>query len=68
MPKMLDFDPAEYIKDQEDERYALMAAYEEDPGDGSLICSTLGDIARARDMTQLSKDTGLKRENLKKSF
>lgn len=41
---------------------------EEDPGDGSLIRRALGDIARARGMTQLARDTGLAREGLYKAL
>ena len=42
----------------------MQAAYEEDPGDGSLICATLGDIAKYRGMSSLAKQAGLSRENL----
>jgi probable addiction module antidote protein len=38
------------------------ACLEEDPGDGSLIRAALGDIARARGMSQLARETGLTRE------
>jgi probable addiction module antidote protein len=44
------------------------ACFEEDPGDGSLIRAALGDIARARGMTQLAHDTGLTREGLYKAL
>ncbi|MET3119765.1 addiction module antidote protein [Undibacterium sp. RTI2.2] len=33
-------------------------------GDPALIAAALGDIAKARGMSQVSKDTGLSRENL----
>lgn len=62
--KLKDFDPLDYLNSEEDCREALRAAYEEDPGDGSLIALTLGDIAKARGMTQLARDTGLARESL----
>ena len=58
------FNPLDYLKTEEDFRLALKAAFEEDPGDGSLIAATLGDIAKARGMTQLAKETGLARESL----
>lgn len=41
---------------------------EEDPGDGSLIRAALGDIARARGMSQLARDTGLARGGLYKAL
>lgn len=62
--KLHDYDPLDYPKTEEDFRLALQAAFEEDPGDGSLIAATLGDIAKARGMTQLARDTGLARESL----
>lgn len=62
--KLKTFNPLDYLKAEEDFRLALKAAFEEDPGDGSLIAATLGDIAKARGMTQLAKETGLARESL----
>ena len=38
----------------------LEAAFEE--GDPSLIAAALGDIARAKGMAQIARDTGLRRE------
>jgi len=58
------WDPAEDLKTQEDMRLYFDACLQEDPGDGSLIRAALGDIARARGMSQLARDTGLARENL----
>ena len=66
--KLNDFDPLDYLQSEEDCRLALVAAYEEDPGDGSLIAATLGDIAKARGMSQLAKETGLSRESLYRSL
>ena len=37
-------------------------------GDPALLAAALGDIARARGMSQLAKDTGLSRESLYKSL
>lgn len=62
------FDPAEYIRTDEDAAYALQAAFLEDPGDGSVICETLGYIARSRGMSALASTTGLGRTNLYKSL
>jgi len=58
------WDPAEDLKTPEDMRLYFDACLQEDPGDGSLIRAALGDIARARGMSQLARDTGLARESL----
>jgi probable addiction module antidote protein len=61
-----DFDPAEYLKDEEDMAAYLNVILEE--GDSALLAAALGDIAKARGMTQLAKDTGLTREALYKAL
>lgn len=66
--KFFPFDPAEDLKTEEDIALYLQACIEEDPGDGSLILRALGDIARARNMSQLARDTGLTREGLYKAL
>jgi probable addiction module antidote protein len=58
------WDAADYLKTDEDMALYLDACIDEDPGDGSLIRAALGDIARARGMSQLARDTGLAREAL----
>ena len=50
-----------------------MAAYlevcmEEANGDASLIAKALGDITRAKGMTQVARDAGLSRESLYKAL
>lgn len=62
------WDAADYLKSEEDGALYFQACVEEDPGDGSLIRAALGDIARARSMTQLARDTGLARESLYKAL
>lgn len=62
------WDAADYLDTDEDRALYLDACIDEDPGDGSLIRSALGDIARARGMTQLAHDTGLTREGLYKAL
>lgn len=64
MEQLSKFDILDYLKTEEDFRIALQVAYEDDPGDGSLVAATLGNIAKARGMTQLAKETGLSREGL----
>ena len=46
----------------------LQACLEEAPDDPAFIAAALGDIARARGMLQLSKETGLTREGLYKAL
>ena len=62
------WDAADDLKTDEDAAAYFDICVEEDPGDGSLIRAALGDIARARSMTQLAKDTGLAREGLYKAL
>ena len=60
------FDIAEYLEDEEAiAEYMNLALEENDP---ALLASALGDIARARGMTQLAKETGLSRESLYKGL
>ena len=66
--QLTNYDPLDYLKDEEDFKFALRVAFEEDPGDGSLVIATLGDIAKAKGMTQLAKETGLSRESLYRSL
>lgn len=60
------FDASSYLKDEEDVAAYLQAAMED--GDPALLAAALGDIAKARGMTQLARDTGLSRESLYKSL
>ncbi len=66
--KLSKWDVVDHLKTDEDMALYLDACVEEDPGDGSLIRAALGDIARARGMTQLAKDSGLAREGLYKAL
>ena len=60
------WDPVRYLKTEEDIVAYLEAALED--GEPSLVAAALGDIARARGMTQLARDTGLGRESLYKAL
>jgi probable addiction module antidote protein len=62
------FDAAEYLQSEEDMTNYLEAMIEESGGDPRMIAVALGDIARAKGMTQIAKDTGLARENLYKAL
>jgi probable addiction module antidote protein len=61
-----DFDVADYLKSDEEIAQYLNVVLED--GDPALLAATIGDVARARGMTQLAKDTGLSRESLYKSL
>ena len=60
------WDPAEHLETEEDMAAYLEAALEE--GDPTLIASALGDIARAKGMTQIARETGFGRESLYKAL
>jgi len=60
------WDPAEHLQSDEDMAAYLEAALEE--GDASLFAAALGDIARAKGMSQLARETGLGRESLYKAL
>jgi len=60
------WDAADHLDTKEDMAAYLEAALEE--GDPQLISAVLGDIARARGMTQIARETGLGRESLYKAL
>lgn len=62
------WDVVEHLKNEEDMAAYLEAAIEEAGDDAAFIAKVLGDIARARGMSQLAKDTGLGRESLYKAL
>lgn len=62
------WDSAEHLKTDEDIVEYLEACMEEAGDDATFIAKALGNIARARGMTQLSKATGIGRESLYKAL
>jgi probable addiction module antidote protein len=60
------WDSAEYLKTDEDIAAYLDAVLEED--DPALVTHALGVIARAKGMSQISRETGLGRESLYKAL
>jgi probable addiction module antidote protein len=64
--KTYPWDPAEYIKTEEDVIQYLEAAIED--GDPALVAVVLGDIARSKGMAKIAKKTGLGRESLYKAL
>ena len=61
-----EFDASEYLNSEEDVAAYLTAVLEED--DSALLAAALGDIARARGMSQVAKDAGIAREALYKAL
>ena len=60
------WDPAEHLETEEDMAAYLEAALED--GDATLVVAALGDIARAKGMSQIAREAGLGRESLYKAL
>ena len=58
------YDVAQHLRTPEEMAAYLDAWFEEAPDDAAGIARALGDIARAKGMTQVAKDAGLSRESL----
>ena len=61
-----EWDLAEYLESKEEVIGFINACLEED--DCETLWASLGDIARSRGMTQLSRETGITRDGLYKAF
>ena len=66
--KLKKWDSAEHLKTDEDMVLYLEACLEEAGDAAAFISKALGNIARAKGMTQLAKETGLGRESLCKAL
>ena len=64
--KLYDYDPADALKSDEAIEIFLTDAFE--TGDARYIAKAIGVIARAKGMTNVSRETGLAREQLYRSF
>lgn len=62
------FDVADYLATADDRAAYLEACVEEAGNDGAFLAKALGDVARARGMTRVAKETGLTRESLYRSL
>jgi len=62
------YDVAEHLRTPEEMAEYLEACIEEADGDAAFVAKALGDIARAKGMTQVAKDAGLSRESLYKAL
>jgi probable addiction module antidote protein len=67
-PALKKWDSAEHLKTPEDMAMYLEACFEEAGDDAAFIAKALGNIARAKGMSQLAHDTGLGRESLYKAL
>lgn len=62
------YDVAEHLRTPEEMAAYLEASMEEAGGDAAFIAKALGDIARAKGMSQVARDAGLSRESLYKAL
>ena len=62
------YDVAEHLRTPEEMAAYLEASFEEANGDAAFIAKALGDIARARGMSQVARESGLSRESLYKAL
>ena len=66
--KTTKYDVAEHLRTTEEMAAYLEACLDEANGDAAFIAKALGDIARAKGMTQVARDAGLSRESLYKAL
>lgn len=62
------FDVAEHLRTPEEMAAYLEACFEEAGDDAAFIARALGNIARAKGMSQIARDSGLSRESLYKAL
>ena len=62
------YDVAEHLRTPEEMAAYLEACFEEADGNAAFIAKALGDIARAKGMSQVARDAGLSRESLYKAL
>lgn len=60
------YDTVDYLKTEEDIAAYLDAVVEE--GEPALIAAALGDVARARNLSQLAREVGMSRQGLDKAL
>lgn len=62
------YDVAEHLRTPEEMAAYLEACIEDANGNATFIVKALGDIARAKGMSQVARDAGLSRESLYKAL
>jgi probable addiction module antidote protein len=60
--EILPYDGVKFFVDIDDQRHLLTEAFES--GDRAFIAQALGTVARARGMTAMAEETGIKRQAL----
>ena len=66
--KIADYDVADYLRTPEEMAAYLEACITESDGNASFVAKALGDIARAKGMSEIARETGLGRESLYKAL
>lgn len=62
------YDVAEHLRTPEEMAAYLEACMEEAHGDAAFVARALGNITRAKGMSQVARDAGLSRESLYKAL
>src|SRR6184192_4018854 len=62
------YDVAEHLRTPEEMAAYLEACLEEANGDAAFVAKALGNIARAKGMTEVAREAGLSRESLYKAL
>jgi len=62
------YDVSEHLRTPQEMAAYLEACIEDANGDAAFIAKALGDIARAKGMSQVARDAGLSRESLYKAL
>ncbi|MFN0196808.1 MAG: addiction module antidote protein [Planctomycetaceae bacterium] len=62
------YDVAEHLRTAKEMAAYLEVSLEEADGDAAFVAKALGDIARAKGMSQVARDAGLSRESLYKAL
>ena len=66
--KFARYDPADYLKTEEDIAAYLEAVMEDGGDDPAYVARALGVVARARNMTALAREVGMSRVGLNKAL
>ncbi|RPH97016.1 MAG: putative addiction module antidote protein [Lysobacterales bacterium] len=66
--KLHDYDVSRHLRTPEEMAAYLEASIAECDGDAAFVAKALGDIARAKGMAALARETGLGRESLYKAL
>lgn len=66
--KIQNYDVADHLRTPEEMAAYLEACIAEPDGDASFVAKALGDIARAKGMSEVARETGLGRESLYKAL